>query len=196
MRSFASRPRRFLRGGPRSYDGGTYRIESRWKEEVVYWEGERGFVFNAAWGVRPPILYLPSDRLWDRAVPDWLKWRRVEVVQRLSAHSGHVVEETDKGYERPPRGRSGRDLAPVANLDEALQIVHRQLEHFMGILEDYALLDTPHEEDAGWLFVLKRRDRPSADDRPTPVAETIRLLVRRDTGEIAVLGAASSLAEN
>jgi hypothetical protein len=37
--------------------------------------------------------------MWDRAVPRWLRGRRDEVIARLEAHSGHVLEATDNGYD-------------------------------------------------------------------------------------------------
>lgn len=38
----------------------SYRVELRWKEEVLYWEDRRGFAFDAGWGSTPPTLYVPS----------------------------------------------------------------------------------------------------------------------------------------
>jgi hypothetical protein len=37
-------------------EGFDFQTESRWKEQVIYWEGERGFIFPAAWGAEPPVL--------------------------------------------------------------------------------------------------------------------------------------------
>lgn len=34
------------------HDAG-YEIEFRWKEQVVYWEGGRGVIFEGAWGTEP-----------------------------------------------------------------------------------------------------------------------------------------------
>jgi hypothetical protein len=88
------------------YDGATFQIEHRWKEEVIYWEGSTGFCLDAGWGVSPPILYVPSATLWDQVVPVWLRGRRDEVIARLQAHGEHVLEETDSGYtERSVVGR-------------------------------------------------------------------------------------------
>ncbi len=75
-----------------------YEIELRWKEEVVYWEGDRGFSMDAGWGVEPPVVYVPSTALWDRVVPPWLLGRRAEVVDKLVQRSKHVVRDTDGGY--------------------------------------------------------------------------------------------------
>jgi len=79
--------------------GPEFLIQHRWKEQVAYWEGERGFVFDAAWGVTPPILYVPSPDVWAEVVPTWLRGRRDQVVRRLRRRSGHVLEETDAGYD-------------------------------------------------------------------------------------------------
>ncbi|MGD0808716.1 MAG: hypothetical protein ABSA91_03300 [Acidimicrobiales bacterium] len=75
---------------------GPYRVEFRWKEEVIYWEGDRGFVFDGGWGVSPPVTYVPTPELWDEVVPSWMKGRRDEVVARLRAHPGHVLAETSR----------------------------------------------------------------------------------------------------
>ena len=75
-----------------------FRIQSAWKENVVYWEGERGVRFDAGWGVEPPVLYIPSPEVWDDAVPEWLVGRYAEVHDRLVRHSAHRVEPTPEGY--------------------------------------------------------------------------------------------------
>jgi hypothetical protein len=91
------------------YDGGDYEIEWRWKEEIIYWEGRRGFLLDGGWGSEPPTLYVPSAQAWELVVPPWLQGRRAEVVARLEAHSGHRLEDTDDGY--GAGGRSDRNLA-------------------------------------------------------------------------------------
>jgi hypothetical protein len=91
----------------REFDGGRFAIEWRWKEEVVYWEGGHGFLFDAGWGVDPPWLYVPSPRIWDVVVPRWLTGRRPEVVERLVAHSGHRVMDDDAGYDWPEAEAKG-----------------------------------------------------------------------------------------
>lgn len=78
-----------------------YEIEFRWKEEVVYWEGERGAVFPGGWGVDPPVTIVPDATTWDRAVPEWLRGRRDEVVQRLRDQPDHVVKEQRDDSENP-----------------------------------------------------------------------------------------------
>jgi len=70
-----------------------FEIEFRWKEEVIYWEGRRGVVLLGGWGVDPPVTYVPDLATWDRVVPDWLRGRHDDVVQRLRDEPGHVVEE-------------------------------------------------------------------------------------------------------
>lgn len=74
---------------------GSYEIEPRWREELVYWEGDRGYVLDTGWGVEPGVLYVPSPAIWDNAVPSWLRGRRDEVVHRLAMHSRHRIEPTD-----------------------------------------------------------------------------------------------------
>lgn len=86
---------------------GSYQIEPRWKEEVVYWEGAHGYVFDAGWGVDPGVLYVPSSASWDSAVPQWLQGRRDEVVSRLAEHSRHRIAPTDAGH-AADRGREAR----------------------------------------------------------------------------------------
>lgn len=81
-------------------DGHTFRVESRWREEVVYWEGEHGYLLDAGWGVEPPVLYVPSASMWDEVVPDWMRGRRSAIVGGLEAKSGHVLAEDIHGYYR------------------------------------------------------------------------------------------------
>jgi hypothetical protein len=73
------------------------RIEFRWKEEVIYWEGDRGFMFDGGWGVDPPVTYVPDAASWDAFVPEWMRGRREEIVGRLRAEPGHVVLEAPLG---------------------------------------------------------------------------------------------------
>ena len=88
----------------RGYEGDGFRIDMRWKEEVVYWEDGQGFLLDAGWGVDPPVLYVPAAARWDVAVPSWLRGRRDEVLARLREHSGHDLVESERGYD-------GRDFA-------------------------------------------------------------------------------------
>lgn len=81
-------------------DGHTFRVEPRWKEVVVYWEGEHGYVFDAGWGVEPPVLYVPSPSMSDDVGPSWMLGRRSAVVSGLKAKSGHVLTEDVHGYYR------------------------------------------------------------------------------------------------
>jgi hypothetical protein len=80
-----------------------YEIEFRWKEQVIYWEGERGAVFPGGWGVSPVVTYVPDALAWDRCVPVWLRGRRDEVIANLRAESGHVLaeEHDDSAVLRP-----------------------------------------------------------------------------------------------
>ena len=90
----------------KDYVGNGFRIEYRWKEQVVYWEGRRGFLFDGGWGVGPAILYVPSPDVWQDVMPDWLRDRRSVVVQRLERHSKHVLTDDVHGhYRRNPESR-------------------------------------------------------------------------------------------
>ena len=77
-------------------------LEFRWKEELVYWEGDRGCVFEGGWGVQPPVTVVPDASTWDRVVPEWLRGRRDEVCERLRAEPGHVLRE-ERGDAAQPR---------------------------------------------------------------------------------------------
>jgi hypothetical protein len=89
-----------------SYKGDGYEIEWVWKEVVIYWEGDRGFSFDAGWGVTPSVLYVPSASIWAEAMPDWLRARRDEVLERLRAHSSHdLMEDVHGHYRNRPEAR-------------------------------------------------------------------------------------------
>lgn len=79
-----------------------YKIEGRWKEQLVYVEGEREFVFDCGWGVTPPVVYVPSAGIWNQVTPPWMRDRRPEIVQRLGTDGGRRLEDTEVGY--PPLG--------------------------------------------------------------------------------------------
>lgn len=82
----------------KTYDADAFNIEPRWKEEVIYWEGARGYLFDAAWGVQPGRLFVPAPEDWDSVTPDWMHGRRDEIVERLRKHSHHdVIEEAPVG---------------------------------------------------------------------------------------------------
>ena len=85
------------------YEGDGYAIEHRWKEELIYWEGCRGFLFDGGWGVDPPALYVPDAATWPEAVPEWLRDRRDVVLARLAERGDRIVE-TPEGYDTPSRG--------------------------------------------------------------------------------------------
>ena len=71
-------------------------VEFRWKEEVIYWEGDHGYLFEAGWGVTPGVTYVPSADIWDAVVPSWMQGRRDKIVSRSRATPGHVLEDTDR----------------------------------------------------------------------------------------------------
>jgi len=70
-----------------------YEIEFRWKEEIIYWEGNRGCFFPGGWGVDPPVTIVPDADTWDRAVPHFLRGRHDEILSRLLSDPRHVVKE-------------------------------------------------------------------------------------------------------
>ncbi|WP_349865013.1 hypothetical protein [Leifsonia sp. WHRI 6310E] len=78
-------------------DDGSFRIEAVWKELVEYWEGDHGYVFDAAWGVEPGDLYVPAPQDWDAVTPEWMNGRRDEIVARLITRSHHNVVELPPG---------------------------------------------------------------------------------------------------
>jgi hypothetical protein len=90
----------------RDYVGDGFRIEYIWKEQVAYWEGPRGFLFEAAWGVDPGVLIVPSPDIWAEVMPAWLRDRRDIVITRLKEHSGHIIKEDIHGmYRNDPEDR-------------------------------------------------------------------------------------------
>lgn len=62
---------------------------------VEYWEGDHGYVFDAAWGVDPGNLYVPAPEDWDGATPEWMNGRRDEIVARQVGCSQHHIVELE-----------------------------------------------------------------------------------------------------
>jgi hypothetical protein len=116
-----------------------YRIEHRWKEQVIYWEGDRGYLFDAGWGVEPPVLYVPSPAIWTEVMPDWLRERRVEVVRRLELGSSHVLAEDIHGYYRndpearqlqaPKSRKAEKDREPSPQVRRHLDLRQEREDH-------------------------------------------------------------------
>lgn len=97
-------------------EGDGFSIEHRWKEETVYWEGQRGYLFDGGWGVDPPVLYVPGPEIWPDVVPEWMVGRREEIVGRLIAMSGHqVVDDVNGAYRNQPEARPQYRLATPSN---------------------------------------------------------------------------------
>jgi hypothetical protein len=167
----------------RRRDGG-YRVETRGREAIAYWEGERAYLFDAAWGARQPVLYVPSPRSWDDVVPSWLRGRRDEVVERLRRRSRHVIEETDEGYSRRD---TARELRPIESADEAFAIATAFLDAIPGIVGPWETATFVEARD-GWRLEYLYLD-PEAFAPALPGGRGA-LLVRRDTGEVVVLPAA------
>lgn len=82
---------------------GSFGIEFRRKEQVVYWEGDQGCVFQGGRGVDPLVTVVPDASTWDRAVPNWLQGRRDEVLERLRDQPDHVVREERDDSSQPRR---------------------------------------------------------------------------------------------
>lgn len=70
---------------------GEFEVETRWKETVFYREGGDEFVFDGGWGVKPPVLYVPSPDEWDDSTPPWMHGRRDIIVERLAQETGHRI---------------------------------------------------------------------------------------------------------
>ena len=71
-----------------------YRVRVVGRETIEYREGDVAFSFNAGWGVRPPVLEVPSEREWREWVPEPFRERREEIVERVAAAAvvrGHVI---------------------------------------------------------------------------------------------------------
>jgi hypothetical protein len=90
----------------REFDGGSFRISFEYKEMLTYWEGKDGFVFECAWGVTPPVVFVPSERSWDSQVPPYLVGRRAEVVDRLAKYTSHIVETATFKYDAAENSRT------------------------------------------------------------------------------------------
>jgi hypothetical protein len=75
-----------------------FRFEWRWKEELVYHEGDQRMVFYCGWAAEPPIVFVPTAAAWDDKTAGWLRGRRDEIVERIERHSGHVVMSVDWAY--------------------------------------------------------------------------------------------------
>lgn len=89
----------------KAVDGDGYSVEHRWREQVLYWEGDRGFLFDGGWGVHPAALYVPSPDVWLEVMPEWLRHRRDEVLARLRMTGDTLVEDVHGWYRHDPEGR-------------------------------------------------------------------------------------------
>jgi hypothetical protein len=150
-----------------------FKVEPRAREIIAYWEGDRAFLFDAGWGVEPPTLYVPSEAIWEQVVPDWLKGRRAEVIDRLARRSGHRIEETEQGFE-PGKG----ELRPVTSEAEARAIATDLLERDEAPWTVERCFET-----GAWWHVEARTPEPERYAPALPDGR-LTLLIRRDTGEI------------
>ena len=159
----------------RRRERGAFRIEAHQREVLAYREGDHGILLEAAWGAKPPILYVPSARVWDDVVPEWLRGRREEVVARLAARSKHHVVASDD-YEG-----GLTELRPVRSPEEAYAIA----EAFLAMPPTRTTIERVDEVEASWRVAYRYLD-PARDAPAIPGGRTT-LLVRRDTGQIEIL---------
>lgn len=89
-----------------------FEVVAEWKESVHYWEGGRGYRFDADWSVTPGVMYVPAPEIWNSCVPDWMEDRREEIVERLRTHSGHEpVDSLSYDPGQVPARTEHRELA-------------------------------------------------------------------------------------
>lgn len=69
------------------------RLYEKWKELLVYEEGDQSYEFECGWGVTPGELYVPADEDWDAVVPGFLKGRRAEMLTYFKEHTNYVIVE-------------------------------------------------------------------------------------------------------
>jgi hypothetical protein len=68
---------------------------AEWKETIFITDEEgHTLQFDCAWGVDPPVAYIPSASHWQNHAPLWIRDRRDEVIEAM-AKEGHVVKEID-----------------------------------------------------------------------------------------------------
>lgn len=85
-----------------------WQVEVCWEEELWYREGNQSFCFDCDWKVEPYQAFVPGEATWDKVLPEWLRGRRSEVLDRLrqaNDHHGHQLVDDDFGYHRRRRGR-------------------------------------------------------------------------------------------
>ena len=79
---------------------------------LSYSEGARSLTlyWEPLVGDRRPLLYVPTERLWSRIMPDWAKQRRVEIIHNVQARTPNMRFEV---YEYDQDG--GTDSQKVVN---------------------------------------------------------------------------------
>ena len=58
---------------------------------IRYWEGDE--FLQLTWEPRPgkpPLAYVPSERLWDEMMPDWAVRRRHEIMQTIKRETAYM----------------------------------------------------------------------------------------------------------
>lgn len=156
-------------------DGRDFRVELHHREVFAYYEGDRGVLFDAAWGAKPRTLFVPAEDAWDDVVPEWLRGRRDVVVRRLARATKHRIEPTDD----PMR----TELRPVS-AEEARAIGTAFLDGMVEVIGPWTIESFEERED-GWQLSYRLLE----PDRYAPALPdgTMALLLRRDTGQVEVL---------
>jgi hypothetical protein len=59
---------------------------------IKYTEGDNDLTLDwePAGEGKPPIAYVPSERLWNIEMPDWAKGRREEIMRTIKAETAHM----------------------------------------------------------------------------------------------------------
>lgn len=97
-----------LRPGPSADRPSSYSFKEQWKELLVYTEtGDPGgtYTFLCGWGnfERPFSVGVPTAETWDRAMPEFMRGRRDEILARLRDWAGgdYVIDEYEPAHLRP-----------------------------------------------------------------------------------------------
>ncbi|MQM26295.1 hypothetical protein [Glycomyces albidus] len=81
----------------RTADKSGYGFREEWKERLVYSEPGGSYTFECGWGdfSRPYHVYVPAAESWDRSMPEFMRGRRDEILERLRHWAGgdYIVHE-------------------------------------------------------------------------------------------------------
>jgi hypothetical protein len=90
---------------PETYRDADYSFKEKWKEELIYTEPGGTYSFNCGWGdfTRPFSVGVPTAEYWDRAMPDFMRGRRDEILGRLRGWAGnnYNFDEYEPEHLRP-----------------------------------------------------------------------------------------------